>query len=34
MKTFFISMIMGLSQYLIGYFRGRKQAQQEIKGDK
>lgn len=34
MKMFFISMIMSLSQYFIGYFRGRKQAKQEIKENK
>lgn len=34
MKTFFITMIIGLSQYLMGYLRGYKQAQKEIKGDK
>jgi hypothetical protein len=31
MKTFFIFVIMGLSEYLLGLFMGRRQAQQEIK---
>lgn len=31
MKTVVIFMIMGLSEYLLGLFMGRRQAQQEIK---
>jgi hypothetical protein len=31
MKTFFIFIIMGLSEYLLGLFMGMRQAQQEIK---
>lgn len=31
MKTFFIFIIMGLSEYFLGLFMGRRQAQQEIK---
>jgi hypothetical protein len=31
MKTVIIFMVMGLSEYLLGLFMGRRQAQQEIK---
>lgn len=34
MKTFFLSMTIGLLQYLIGFLRGYKQGQKEIKGEK